>query len=102
MKRRIEKLLRFIGHYGCLQETNEIAFEATSLESANSYLHECACESYNNYICNEYVSEEDEYKINRAHKKNIENIEYWVEPFNYLNPEHRAILKAQENEFWRV
>lgn len=98
-EKKDRKLLRFIGHYGCLQETNEIALEATSLESANSYLHECACESYNNYIYNKYINEEDKYKINKAHK---ENIEYWVEPFNYLNPEHCAILKAQENEFWRV
>ena len=98
-EKKDRKLLRFIGHYGCLQETNEIALEATSLESANSYLHECACESYNNYICNEYVSEEDECE---ADEECEESIEYWVEPFNCLNPEHSAILKAQENEFWRV
>ena len=101
-EKKDRKLLRFIGHYGCLQETNEIALEATSLEAANSYLHECACESYNNYIYNKYINEEDKYKINKAHKENIENIEYWAEPFNCLNPEHSAILKAQENEFWRV
>ena len=92
-------MLRFIGYYGCSQETNEIALEATSLEAANSYLHECACESYDSYICNEYVSEEDECE---ADKEREEDIEYWAEPFNCLNPEHRAILKAQENEFWRV
>ena len=30
------------------------------------------------------------------------DIEYYVEPFDYLNSEHLAILKAQKNEFWRV
>ena len=47
----------------------------------------------------EYVSEEDECE---ADEECEESIEYWAEPFNCLNPEHSAILKAQENEFWRV
>ena len=93
------KLMRFIGYYGCSQETNEIALEANSLESANEYVLECACESYDGYHYDEYVSEEDECEVDEARE---DDIEYHVEPFNCLNPEHRAILKAQENEFWRV
>lgn len=91
--------MRFIGYYGCSQESNEIALEANSLESANNYVYECACESYDSYCCDEYVSEEDECEVDEARELDIE---YHVEPFNYLNPEHRAIFKAQENEFWRV
>lgn len=91
--------MRFIGYYGCTQESNEIALEANSLESANSYVYECACESYDSYNCEEYVSEEDECEADEMRE---DDINYYVEPFNYLNPEHRAILKAQENEFWRV
>lgn len=93
------KLMRFIGYYGCSQESNEIALEANSLESANSYVYECACESYDSYSYDEYVSEEDECEVDEARE---DDINYYVEPFNYLNPEHRDILKAQENEFWRV
>lgn len=93
------KLMRFIGYYGCTQESNEIALEANSLESANSYVYECACESYDSYNHEEYMSEEDECEADEAREYDIE---YYVEPFDYLNPEHRDILKAQENEFWRV
>ena len=89
-------MLRFIGYYGCSQETNEIALEATSLESANNYVDECACASYYSYSCNEYISEEDECEA-REH-----DIQYRIEPFDCLNPKHLAILEAQENEFWRV
>lgn len=91
--------MKFIGYYGCSQEINEIALEANSLESANSYVHECAYESYDSYNCDEYVSEEDECEIDEARE---DDIEYYVEPFDYLNPEHLAILKAQKNEFWRI
>ena len=39
----------------------------------------------------EYIDEERE-----------NDIEYYVEPFDYNNEEHMNILREQENEFWKV
>ena len=91
--------MKFIGHYGCVEEHNEIALEAKSIESANNYVYECACESYDSYFRDDYVDEEEEHYIVQNRESEIE---YYVEPFDYKNEAHLAILKGQEYEFWRV
>lgn len=95
--------MKFIGYYGCSNESNIIALEASSKEKANNYVYECACECYGRYYhyhCyyenenggdEEYIDEERENDIN-----------YCVEPFDYNNEEHMNILREQENEFWEV
>ena len=95
--------MKFIGYYGCSNDFNIIALEASSKEKANNYVYECACECYGGYYhyhCyyenenggdEEYIDEERENDIN-----------YYVEPFDYNNEEHMNILREQENEFWEV
>lgn len=91
--------MKFVGYYGCVEEHNEIALEAKSVESANNYVYECACESYDSYYRDDYVDEEEECYAD----ENRENeIEYYIEPFDYNNENHLAILKEQEYEFWEV
>lgn len=90
--------MKFIGHYGCVGEHNEIALEAKSVESAINYVYECACESYDSYSRDDYADEE-EYYVNESRESEIE---YYVETFDYGNKTHLAILKEQEYEFWRV
>lgn len=91
--------MKFIGHYGCSNESNIIALEASSKEKANNYVYECACECYDGYYHCYYGNEDDEEYIDEE----IENdIEYYVEPFDYNNEEHMDILREQENEFWEV
>lgn len=91
--------MKFIGYYGCSDEFNIIALEANSKEKANNYIYECACECYDRYYHCYYENEVDEEYIDEE-KEN--DIEYYVEPFNYNNKEHMNILREQENEFWEV
>ncbi len=92
--------MKFVGYYGCVEEHNEIALEAKSVESANNYVYECACESYNGHYHNDYVDEEEEEYYADENREN--EIEYYVEPFDYKNENHLTILKEQEYEFWEV
>ena len=91
--------MKFIGYYGCSYESNTIALKARNKEKANNYVYECACECYDSYsYYNEYKYEyEEDYLENKQN-----DIEYYVEPFDYNNEEHMAILHEQENEFWEV
>ena len=41
--------MKFIGYYGCSNESNIIALEASSKEKANNFVYECACECYDGY-----------------------------------------------------
>lgn len=90
--------MKFVGYYGCVEEHNEIALEAKSVESANNYVYECACESYDSYYRDDYVDEEECY----IDEDRENEIEYYIEPFDYKNENHLTILKEQEYEFWEV
>ena len=70
-----------------------------NFKEANNYIYECACECYDRYYHCYYENEDDEEYIGEE-KEN--DIEYYVEPFNYNNEKHMDILREQENEFWEV
>lgn len=106
--------LEFIGRYGCFLSDEAIALKTDSKENAKNYIHQCAIECYKSFegiyitiLDKEGISERynlyDELEINKLYEEEIENnIYYNLEPFDYENEKHLAVLKEQENKFWEI
>lgn len=89
--------MKFIGHYGCTGDNEEIAILARSKAAAENFIFECACESFESFSHYDEYIDEEEYQ-----EAMMQDIEYYVEPFDYNNEEHLFILKEQENNFWEI